>query len=48
MTRLIRQEYRLAGEAKESTSLEIFKNKLDEHVGMMQNRVSPWNRQHVK
>lgn len=48
MTRLIKQRYRLAGEANESTSLEIFKNKLDKHVGMMQNRVSPWNRRYVK
>lgn len=48
MTSLIKQRYRLAGEAKESTSLEIFKNKLDKHVGVMQNRVSPWNKQCVK
>lgn len=48
ITRLIKQGYRLAGKAKESASLEIFKNELDKHVGMMQSGVSPWNGQRVK
>lgn len=48
MTRLIKQGYRLTREAKESTSLEIFKNNLGKHIGTMQSRVSPWNRPCVK